>query len=479
MKTLISWIAVNNDFSRESSGDIKVQKDGPTMGFHHHFFSGYDRHILLSSAKDDDTQLGMLLNALRREHPSHTVEFRHMDIRDVIDLREIRLKVEQLLVELKDDEVTAFISPGTPAMQTAWYLLHQQWGQGLSLVQTRGAKHTASGKPELIHIQAETSETPVSLLISQRMGNTQEATGDYRITASIQPLYDLARKAAETDAVPVLITGDSGTGKEHLAHFLHSQSLRASGPFITVNCSALSESLLESRLFGYVKGAFTGAERNTKGLFAEADGGTLFLDEIGDISPQFQQSLLRVLQSGEFLPVGSTKPAKVNVRLVAATHRDLRGKCADGTFRWDLYYRLAVLELRLPSLLERGPQEIREMLQHFIGQERKNLRKQRELTLSSDAKKALLAYAWPGNLREMENVIRMLYVICEGEVQPNHLPERLHNRDAQNGSLLLADVEQAHIQKVLRLTGGNQRQAAEALGIVLNTLKAKIKKAKG
>ncbi len=236
----------------------------------------------------------------------------------------------------------------------------------------------------------------------------------------------------------------------------------------------MGDNLLESRLFGYAKGAFTGADKDQAGLFEQANGGTIFLDEIGDISPYMQQSLLRVIQEGEVMRVGENTTCEINVRIIAATNRDLEQMCADGDFRWDLYYRLVVTELELPSLQERGREEIREMLKFFL-KSKSGKFKRKLLKLEKETREAILGYPFPGNLREMENMVENLYVFCEGKADPSDLPRRMTSRK-NISSFLLADMEAQHIQKVLEFHQKNLSQTARALGIALNTLKSKVEK---
>lgn len=474
MKVLISWLAHNNDFNLEDPKE-KVNVAGPTYQLHKHLFEqlGCDRHIILSGSGPEDLRLVHLINKLQRDF-DHDIAGDAIPLKDPIDINEIKSKVESYLLKLKADRIDLFISPGTPSMQTAWYICHSTLGLPTRIFQTRAARHTKGReKPELIEVKVETSSVPVTAILSQgRVGNDEDKE-DYRITPAIEPVYKLARKVADTDRVNVLVLGQTGTGKEHLARYIHEHSARKGQPYITVNCSAMNDQLLESRLFGYRKGAFTGADSDSKGLFEEAHGGTIFLDEIGDISPYMQQSLLRVLQEQEIQPIGG-KAKKVDVRVIAATHRDLPKRCGTGEFRWDLYYRLAVVELRLPPLLERGASEIKAMLEHFITTEKKELRRPKKLELTREAKQALVNHAWPGNLRELQNLVRRLYVFAEGPVGA----DQLHFRDqevAASNSLLLADAEKAHIARVLELKDGNQRQTALALGVAINTLKKKIK----
>ena len=311
---------------------------------------------------------------------------------------------------------------------------------------------------------------------SQQGGANYSDEEAYLITESIRPTYDNARKIAQTENVTTLIIGDTGTGKEHLAKFIHQHSDRRNQPFIPINCSAFHDQLLESRLFGHKKGSFTGADKDMPGLFTEAKKGTIFLDEIGDISSYMQQSLLRVLQEKEITPVGG-KPQKVDVRITAATNRNLIKRCQDGKFRWDLYYRLTEAELELPSLQERGQQEKKNLIEYFIKKQRAKLKKPKAIKLNTEVRQVLMRYSFPGNIRELENLITRLYIFADGkeEVKVSLLPKRiLANED--EGSLMWNEVERRHIQKVLKLYQGNQRQSALALGYAINTLKSKIKK---
>lgn len=475
MKLLISWLAFVNDFNRESQQ--QVRSEGPTYQFHQKYFDGYDRHDLLSGSEDPDLRLDFLVNRLRLDFPTHNTQGVYLPIKDPINLREIMTRLETYLLSLEADEIDIFISPGTPAMQTAWYLLHMNLGLPTRLIQTRGPG-LGSEKGEKIIVEIEKNAFPTTAILSQKSQQPfSKALGEkFLQTPSILPTYDKALKVAATDDVTVLIQGNTGTGKEHLARYIHDQSVRAgSGEFIAVNCSAMRDDLLESRLFGYRKGAFTGADTNMKGLFEEAQRGTIFLDEIGDISAYMQQALLRVLQEKKITRVGEVSPRSVDVRIVAATHRDLLTMCEEGDFRWDLYYRLAIVELSLPDLIMRGPNEIKQLIQYFLEQEMKALRKPHLLTFSSAAKAALLAHSWPGNVRELMNVIRRLYVFVEGRVELQDLPTRIrHPRQAQ--SLNWKAVEAMHIRKVFKLKKGNKRQTYLALGYgSVNTLVNKMK----
>jgi two-component system response regulator HydG len=294
----------------------------------------------------------------------------------------------------------------------------------------------------------------------------------------MQDVVERARKVARTNAT-VLITGESGTGKELIARLIHTESLRVRGAFVPVNCAGLTESIIESELFGHVKGAFTGAVRSKKGKFELADSGTLFLDEIGEIPAVVQVKLLRVLQEREVERVGGEEPMRIDVRLVCATHRDLDEMVAAGTFREDLYYRIKVIVLRLPALRERI-EDIPELAEHF--RERANERNGRNVTgIRSDAMDRLLAYRWPGNVRELENVIEQAVVLCsKDEIDTDDLPPEVGGdrgpRDVLRVSVgtSLAEMEKELILETLRKSGSNKTKAAKLLGIGVRTLYRKL-----
>jgi transcriptional regulator with PAS, ATPase and Fis domain len=471
MKILVSWLAFNNDFS-----EGQAIKEGPTYSFHEHFYA-HDRHYILSSGRGEDIRAEKLLNLLNRNFKAREIELVYLNITDIINLNEIRQKVEKWMNGLKGNEIDIFISPGTPTMQTAWYFIHMGMKLKTTLYQTRAAKFTSKkDKPELIKVELEQSTIPTAVTILESeispSGKIKQAE-DYNITKSIESVYNRALKIAHTDDVTALIHGESGTGKEHLANYIHKNSARKDSPFLTINCSAINDQLLESRLFGYKKGSFTGANTDMKGLFEEAIGGSIFLDEIGDISPYMQQALLRVLQQKEIQPIGG-KPLKVNVRVICATHQDLATKCKEGKFRWDLYYRMAVAELQIPSLVERGKDELKEMITFFNKSLMKKFRRKELLKFDKEVTELMLAYHYPGNIRELENLIASMYVFNDSIIKTKDLPQRIIIEESDN-PLTIAYIEKEHIKRVLRLKKGNQAQTQLALGFgSINTLKKKI-----
>ena len=468
MKILISWHAYNQDFTAG-----QVVDDGPTNSFHRYFYR-HDKHIILSAEKEEDLRALHLRSHLIKTYSDRNIDIRYMDLNDPIDHAEIQSKIHPFLAELKDEDIDIFVSPGTPAMQVVWYLAHMSLNLKTTLYQTRPAKFTLKKeRPELIKIKMERSALGMTALYHQQ-DIKKSSSDNYFTTPGIEKIYENARKVALTDEVSVLILGASGTGKENLAKYIHTNSIRSNKPYIAINCSAFSDTLLESRLFGYKKGAFTGADKDSEGLFELANEGTIFLDEIGDISPYMQQSLLRVLQEKEIMPLGG-KAKKIDVRIIAATNQSLVKRCEEGLFRWDLYYRLSVVELDLPTLIQRGKADLKQMIDFFLTQKKKQLRKPQKLTLTKPALEVLLNYSYPGNVRELENIISRLYVFNDEKVTEEVLPKRLKQEPTEQ-PMHWEHIEKEHIKKVLLHFKGNKRQSAIAIGWTINTLTAKMEK---
>lgn len=310
-------------------------------------------------------------------------------------------------------------------------------------------------------------------LLQQQLSNKYSFDTILGDSPAIQQVISLAKKVAATDTT-VLLLGETGTGKEVFAQAIHQSGKRQLKPFVAVNCSAFSKDLLESELFGHKAGAFTGAIKDKKGLFEEAGNGTIFLDEIGEMPAELQAKLLRVLESGEFIKLGDTKTYKVDVRIIAATNRDLQKEVEAGRFRADLFYRLSVFQLTLPALRERA-KDIPALAIYFAALFAAKTNKpvpalQKEYLL------ALQQYHWPGNIRELKNIIERSVILNDGaELTINNLPADLRSGHGSAYSAFdLAGVEKAHIQKVLQHTGGNKTETARLLNIGLTTLYRKI-----
>jgi DNA-binding NtrC family response regulator len=316
-----------------------------------------------------------------------------------------------------------------------------------------------------------------NFILKEKLKKNQAPTFDMGKSRAFKGLLDRAAQAAASDAT-ILIMGESGTGKEVLAQYIFSKSNRILQPFVTVNCAAIPENLLEAELFGYKKGAFTGAYQDKKGRFQDANGGTIFLDEIGEIPLNVQPKLLRVLQEGEVSPVGG-QTQKVDVRIIAATNKNLRKQVEAGLFREDLFYRLNVIPLQIPPLRQR-PDDLHSLISHFIALYCKKNKKS-NLSLSADALKLMESYAWPGNVRELENAIERAVILCMGhQIQPVDLPDELSNSEDSamqlnlGKGMKLEEIEMMVIQSTLKKNHGDKAKTAEELGISLRTIYRKI-----
>jgi DNA-binding NtrC family response regulator len=311
----------------------------------------------------------------------------------------------------------------------------------------------------------------------QGPGEEDEA-GSYGLLGSSEPMRKVFRSIAKavSTLATVLISGESGTGKELVARAIHYHSPRASSPFVPVNCGAIPEELLESELFGHVKGAFTGALETRAGFFQTADGGTIFLDEISETSLSMQVKLLRVLQDREVVMVGSTRSRKVDVRILASTNKDLISLVKKGLFREDLFFRINVITIDLPPLRERG-EDLLLLIHHFTGQFSEELGKSPP-QFSDQALEVLRNYHWPGNVRELENVIQRLVVMTDGGlIEVPDLPSLMRFSALRDVGFhrTLADVEEEYIRNVLASVNGNKTRAAKILGIDRKTLREKLK----
>ncbi len=322
-----------------------------------------------------------------------------------------------------------------------------------------------------------------SVIKKQRLRKNTSGKSLILKSSAMKKVMELVKKVSVTEST-VLLTGESGTGKEMIARSLHRMSRRSAGPFVSVNSGGIPEGLLESELFGHVKGAYTGANATTIGHFQAAENGTLFMDEIGNMGQPMQVKLLRALQEREVTPVGSTTPVPISTRLISATNSNIRQDIETGSFRRDLYYRLNVFEIKIPPLRER-PEDIIPLAEHFLSKMQGPLYKE---SLSNTAITALLTYSWPGNVRELENVMERAVVLAgNGRIELTHLPDWIS--DPTDGKLLQTEtegavhlniivdsVERHYIQKALLGSGGVRSKAAKMLGLKRTTLLARMKK---
>ncbi|MHB8421594.1 MAG: sigma-54 interaction domain-containing protein [Leptospirales bacterium] len=362
----------------------------------------------------------------------------------------------------------------------------------ISLVDSAGRKRVLRLNTALLKDESGNIFGGVEIFhdVTQIVALKEELKGRYTFgriigrSEKMQEIFDLLPVIAQSKST-VLIEGESGTGKELVAHALHENSPRREGPFVKLNCAALSEGVLESELFGHVKGAFTGAVQSRPGRFELASGGTLFLDEIGEISSTMQVKLLRVLQEEEFERVGGTKTVKVDVRVIAATNRDLKQAMESGEFRKDLYYRLRVIPITLPPLRER-PEDLPLLIQSFL--DRFNIELGKSIQgLTSDAMQILLNYQYPGNIRELQNIVEHSALLCnESRIDVRHLPGDMLPGQAQSSfveaALLEKEpirfVEQELIRRAMEISGGNVSEVARKLAIGRSTLWRRLKEMK-
>jgi DNA-binding NtrC family response regulator len=343
----------------------------------------------------------------------------------------------------------------------------------LKPVSNEELKHVVGNALEMRRLRDENDELERAL----HGPGDREMVGESDEMTSV---YDLIDRVARTSST-VLLHGESGTGKELVARAIHARSVRSDKRFVSINCGALPETLLESELFGHVKGSFTGAVKDKRGLFVVADGGSFFLDEVSETSTAIQVKLLRVLQEREVVPVGGTKPAKVDVRVIAATNADLEAAIREGRFRADLYYRLNVIPIKIPPLRERR-EDIPLLVNHFMEKLTGGAR-----SVSDEAMDILMSYDWPGNVRELENIIERAVILQDGvEVTAESLnvsifPERLRSRARAGGALgvsgvTLEELERRYLLQTLEETGWRKKSAAEILGINPSTLYRKLQR---
>lgn len=460
----------------------------------------------LANARSLQTEIGKHWSDIRT-----AVVF--IDIPDPTDYESLYLHMfrhsQTILEAHKKDKPLYFIATasGTPQMQTVWFLLCQSGIVPSTLLKITPPRFLRPGQKVVSEIRLALDSFPRlqwpsendldKAAILQRMEKLEaERTemilefGNQRMigkSPTLLAMIDTIRAASKYDSA-VLIHGETGTGKEIVARAIHYNSIRKKEPFIVVNCAAIPESLVESELFGHEKGAFTGAVQQQKGKFELADGGSIFLDEIGDMPLPAQAKILRVVQDGEVTRIGSVTPIKTNVRIMAATHRDLAGMIGENLFREDLYYRLKIIDIRLPALRKR-PEDIPLLVAHFL--ERNNKRWHQKKQLSREVMRCLLDHAWPGNIRELENAIERAFVLCTGNViRKGDLPPEVQ-RTIENSvphavtiaiptggidlDQYMSDIEKTYFKEAIRMKEGNKEAAAKLLKIKPHTFRKRAK----
>ncbi len=470
-KILISWLGVEKDML----DDKLANTNGPTWNFYKYYYKDFkiNQHILLVTTNMLQRAKHFMRQAT--DYFGYNIKISPVEITGVhYDLAEIKTKVENILMQYSDNQIFIFFSTGSAIMKIAWYLLHTSLGLDTQVLQIiRKEESQSPDKPDLFILDFEKSSVPYSVLIREQ--NLKESQTKQKhlpiITKSLEQIYDKAKQVAQTDSISVLILGQTGTGKEELARYIHKNSIRRNKPFAAINCAAFNDELLESRLFGHAKGSFTGAYTDSKGIFERANGGTVFLDEIGDISPYMQQALLRFLENGEIQPIGKP-PKKVDVRIIAATNKSVDQLLNSGNFRADLFFRLGVI-LELPPLHSFSNDEKLSIIDHFLSLKAKQF-KRNKLSLCRELKTFLLTYSFPGNFRELINLIDHLYIFSQNsQACTQHLPYHIKHKPVTFTKL--KDIEREHIIKIYHIFNKNLTQTAQALGISVNTLKSKLK----
>lgn len=442
----------------------------------------YDEAIVLTTGAGASAAAELVADLKSR---ISKVDLLPLELRDPSDYAELYLALGPVVERISPSQhLDIVLSAGTPQMQTIWLILVKAGLLSGRMLQVIPAAFVPSVHPRAIReVRLNIDGFPEIRALRDelmRLRAHSRILGTHLIGDS-EPMRELAKRVGRVGPsdLPVLIHGETGTGKELVARSVHESSHRSAGPLITENCGALTESVLSSELFGHEKGAFTGAVHAKRGLFELAHGGTLFLDEVGELSPQVQVNLLRVLEDGTLRRLGSEKSIRVDVRIVAATHRDLLAMVREGAFREDLYYRLQGATLNVPPLRNRI-EDLEPLVSHFLEEVHGNLR------VTRDAWQLLETYAWPGNVRELRAEVMRWHVFCDRWVRPEDLAPKFSDAplvaspNAQTRPQALAEAvagaERNAINVALATTNGNLSRTARLLKIDRNTLKRKLRK---
>lgn len=460
-RVLLTWIGFA-DFVKDKN---TVSEQSPILNFHQLNKDTYDIHILLTTAEENHSNNDWVKALLLRSRL--TKDFRNIQFNligcniNAFDLQSVYATSEKVLNEYSTDKVDIIFSLGTSIMSVAWSMLHAEKGINTTLIQGIAPKFGSTEPPKFIPVYINRLN-PGAINIDYGLKKDQK----YKLTDSIIKIYEQAKIIAGYDKITTLIIGDSGSGKEHLAKYIYHQSSRSHKVFMPVNCSSLSDDLLESRLFGHLKGSFTGAANEQTGFFESANGGVLFLDEIGDISPRMQQSLLRVLQEGKIIKMGDTKELDIDVRIIAATNKNLEDEIEKGNFRRDLYYRLIETVLTIPSLKERGYDELKDLINFFIEKNEAELNK--KLRFSAKTIDLLAAYNYPGNVRQLQSIIKNIFIFNNHKADEHYIQKLLSSKI--NISFNLKEAQNRHVLKTYNYFNQKKMKTAEALGITINTM---------
>ena len=478
MDRLLTFAGHRDPFVRDRDG--KVVREGPVLDLVQH--RDFDTVVVLST-QGTASNAADLEHQLKEYHDNLDVQLIVLDIPDPIDYQAILIALRQVLTERLpewgSDNIYVSVASGTPQMHAAWLLLVAGGELPARVLHTRPPQYVTERKPAVEEIDFSASVFPTVSAPAQahripspppNLGRAIEKVGLIGNHPSLEQVVQVAGQVADA-AVPVLITGETGTGKELVAHLIHHLSGRPNDRFVTVNAATLGGDLVDSTLFGHEKGAFTGATMQREGAFERADSGTLFLDELGELPTETQAKLLRTLQDGTFERLGGTKQLKTSARLVTATNRNLEAAIKKGEFREDLYYRLSTIQLHLPPLRERRS-DIPMLARHFLDE--MNDRYDRSLRLSSEAMDELRQASWPGNIRELRRVMERAVLLAGHDTDSltkvqlektdtsDHLPEPQHGFNLR--SYLSSESERLY-ERALEIAEDNQSEAARLLGV--------------
>jgi transcriptional regulator of acetoin/glycerol metabolism len=484
-KILVSWIATGHDFLRpeKNSTEFNVNEDGPHFSLYKDFGHEFDIHYLLSQYEENENleaelKARRLAGKLRNEFGKQ-VQLRYMGISDVLSIGIIKNKIEELVkFQLRDMDVQVFVSPGTPSMQTAWYLLGCDLFRrnNIFFFRRRQRSFIKGGDippKEIIKFDVSKYAGVTNIRDNQTSGKQTNSNKPF-ITDSYQEAYTKAIHLAGNDKTTILIKGDSGVGKIFLAKYIHRESNRKSKTFTKINCGAYREEVLENKLFGYEKGAFTNATQLTTGLFEQAKGGTVVLEDIDKLSTRLQIRIASVLNQKVFPRRGANRDIEFDIRLIATTTKDLYILRDQGFFSKELHYKLAIAELNLPSFIELSRKERKAWVLHFMETTYTKLECDYIEHISKEAWDFILGYHFLGNLKEVANMVEVFYTFCEKQVTLDDIPKQMI-RDDKESVLQLEAVIKKHIQFVTDNCKGNISQSAEYLGVSRNTVRKYLK----
>ena len=461
-KLLLSWIAYQFDFTPDGT---EISPTSPNLGLHKTFFKSHAAHHILvarnlqdlENQEETDRKRVLLYTFLRKKYPKRNIEIVEIDLVSPYDFEEVYRQCQTLLknYETAFDQIDILVSTGTSLMRAVWFLLHSQ-----SIAPTR-------------LIQGKENDVFAAVKLENRYKAIFATSPEILLTPTHQKIYGDALKYAkllDKDLkTNILITGESGTGKEHLAKFIHENSPLKNQTFKPINCAAFQETILLSELYGHVKGAFTDAKIEKKGLIAASEGGILFMDEIGDTSKFMQASLLRFLEEKKYIPVGSEKEKTANVRIIAATNQPLVELCDQDKFRYDLFVRLSTLELHLPAYHEHPLAERKAWIEEKLRAIRENMKRQnldfQDYSFSAEAEKTLYHSKFRGNFREIENLLQKWFFLEKTEITLADFPKH------QQTEPIPIDLETLTIQhiKKIRKQCANDAEAMQLLGISRGT----------